>query len=194
LTHQGYLPHFINKPILEILISWKRNHHDSKHLPHPNNHSNPFQAKGYPDIQTRQFLHFLSTQAPYIPIYCLVDFDPDGLGIMSTYKHGSMSLAHQNANLAVSSIEWLGVRSCDILQKDVDKIGLLKLTKRDRRIAMRMLKKDVFGESQWEGEGEWRRELQVMLTLNLKAEIQVLSPDEGGLEGWLDGRLMGKMG
>ena len=44
----------------------------------------------------------------------------------------------------------------------------------------------------FEEEKEWRRELQVMLTLNVKAEIQILSeragggPGRGGLESWLD--------
>jgi len=117
-----------------------------------------------------------------------VDYDPDGLGIMSTYKYGSMALAHENANLAVPSIQWLGVRSCDIVQNDADKIGLLKLTKRDRRIAIRMLEKDMFQEGG--KEGEWRRELQVMLMLNLKAEIQVLSSGDSDLEGLLDTRLL----
>ena len=52
---------------------------------------------------------------------------------------------------------------------------------------MRMLEKDISGE---EGrEKEWRRELQVMLMLNVKAEIQILSSGEG-LERWLDGKLL----
>ncbi|KAG4437979.1 hypothetical protein IFR05_006560 [Cadophora sp. M221] len=140
-------------------------------------------AKGYPDIQTRQFLHLLSTHHPSIPIYALVDFDPDGLGIMSTYKHGSQALSHE-VNLAVPSIQWLGVRSCDFLGKEADARGLLKLTARDRRIALRMLG--------WDGErvDEWRGELQVMLMLNVKAEIQILGNGER-LGEWLDERLMG---
>ncbi|TVY87160.1 Meiotic recombination protein, partial [Lachnellula willkommii] len=72
-------------------------------------------AKGYPDIQTRQFLHHLYTTTPELPILALVDYDPDGLGILSTYKHGSIALAHESG-LAVSSVEWLGVRSCDFLE------------------------------------------------------------------------------
>lgn len=65
---------------------------------------------------------------------------------------------------------------------------MLKLTARDRRIATRMLaKEDVFGE---EGiEPEWRHEVQTMLMLNVKAEIQILGNGEA-LGNWLDGRLM----
>lgn len=117
----------------------------------------------------------------------LVDFDPDGIGIMSTYKYGSMALAHENANLAVPSIRWLGVRSSDVVQDENDKTGLLKLSARDRRIAIRMLEKDIFEEGG--REDEWRRELQVMLVLNRKAEIQILSSGEG-LECWLNVELV----
>jgi meiotic recombination protein SPO11 len=101
---------------------------------------------------------------------------------MSTYKHGSISLAHESASLAVPSIQWLGVRSYDFLQKEEDVQGLLKLTARDRRIAVKMLEKEMFGEEEW-------RELQVMLMLNVKAEIQVLGNGES-LGEWLDGKLL----
>lgn len=116
---------------------------------------------------------------------------------MSTYKHGSVALAHES-NLAVPSIQWLGVRSSDFLQHgngiqnvngeengNEDVAGLLKLTQRDRRIAGKMLEKSMFEE---DGKGEWRRELQIMLALNLKAEIQILGNGER-LGAWLDGKL-----
>ncbi|CAG8972767.1 hypothetical protein HYALB_00006859 [Hymenoscyphus albidus] len=142
-------------------------------------------AKGYPDIQTRQFLHLLSTQHSSPPIFALVDFDPDGLGILSIYKHGSAALAHE-PNLAVPSIQWLGVRSRDFLHEERDLQGLLKMTSRDRRIAGKMLGKKMFEEGGCES--ECRRELQVMLMLNVKAEIQILGNGER-LGGWLDGKL-----
>ncbi|PVH71088.1 DNA topoisomerase IV, alpha subunit [Cadophora sp. DSE1049] len=140
-------------------------------------------AKGYPDLQTRQFLHLLSTHHPNIPIYALVDFDPDGLGIMLTYKHGSQSLSHE-LHLAVPSVQWLGVRSQDFLgggSRD-DARGQLKLSARDRRIALRML------ERYEETDEEWKRELLIMLMLNVKAEIQILGNSEK-LREWLDERL-----
>ncbi|EPE33517.1 DNA topoisomerase IV, alpha subunit [Glarea lozoyensis ATCC 20868] len=143
------------------------------------------EAKGYPDIQTRQFLHLLWAQNPDIPIFALVDFDPDGLGIMSTYKYGSMALSHETINLAVPTIKWLGIRSSDFIADD-DCQGLLRLSARDRRIARKMLEKDMFEEGG--NEIEWRRELQVMLMLNVKAEIQILGNGEK-LSQWLDGKL-----
>lgn len=145
-----------------------------------------YKAKGYPDIQTRQFLHLLSTCHRDIPIFCLVDFDPDGIGIMSTYKYGSVKLHHENHNLIVPSIKWLGVKSADIVSIESSTTArLLRLSCRDRRISCRMLERPEFQEV----ESEWRRELQVMLVLNCKAEIQILSDGGADLRNWLDGKL-----
>ncbi|KAK2623907.1 hypothetical protein QTJ16_006541 [Diplocarpon rosae] len=143
-------------------------------------------AKGYPDIQTRKFLHILSSHYPGIPILALVDFDPDGIGIISTYKYGSQALAHET-NLAVPSIRWLGVQSCDLVGQDQGTQGLLKLSVRDRRIASKMLEK-ANGEDNGVDD-EMKRELQVMLVLNFKAEIQILGNGEK-LGEWLDRRLL----
>ncbi|KAI9725007.1 MAG: hypothetical protein M1812_000283 [Candelaria pacifica] len=151
-------------------------------------------AKGYPDILTRAFLRLLSEQTsavglPKPSIYALVDFDPDGLGILSTYKYGSKKMAHENAQLNVPSIRWIGVRSSDLNSesKTSEEQQLLKLTARDRKKAAKMLETKIIAE---EGlEAEWRGELQVMLMLNVKAETQILSEREGGLETWLDDKL-----
>jgi meiotic recombination protein SPO11 len=104
---------------------------------------------------------------------------------MSTYKHGSMSLAHET-NVTVPSIRWLGVRSCDFLNTETEIQALLNLTARDRRIAVTMLAK-CMGEE--ERDEEWKRELQVMLMLNVKAEIQILGNGEK-LGEWLDKKLL----
>ncbi len=105
---------------------------------------------------------------------------------MSTYKHGSINLAHE-LGLEVPSIQWLGVRSRDFLQSQAEIQRLLKLTSRDRRIAMKMLENNVFGE--YAREQEWRRELQTMLMLNVKAEIQILGNEEK-LRIWLNVQLL----
>lgn len=142
----------------------------------------PFEAKGYPDIQTRQFLHLLSIRFPRIPIFALVDFDPDGIGIMSTYKYGSKALSHET-NITVPSIQWLGIRSSDFTTEDTAQ-GLLTLTKRDRNIAKKMLARQYLETA----DEDWRRELHMMLMLNMKAEIQILG-NEKKLCKWLDSKL-----
>lgn len=162
----------------------------------------PLQAKGYPDVSTRVFLRLLSISSHPLPsIYAMVDFDPDGISIMSTYKHGSANLAHQNANLRCPTICWLGVKSGDLdfrasktglpADDDDDIKGLLKLSKRDRKKAVRMLGQEICEEHGVEQ--EWRRELQVMLMWNVKVEMEILSQRQGGIETWVEDRLCEEM-
>jgi meiotic recombination protein SPO11 len=114
-----------------------------------------------------------------------MDYDPDGLDILSTYKHGSAAFAHEKAELESPCIQWFGLNSQDLgQQKDLHQSqGLLKLSGRDRRKATRMLEREPFTEGG--KESLWRGELQVMLFLNIKAEIQLLEAQVGGLCGWL---------
>ncbi|KAI9839055.1 MAG: hypothetical protein M1837_002273 [Sclerophora amabilis] len=124
-----------------------------------------------------------------ITIYGLADLDPDGLSIMSTYKYGSAALAHENAELNVPSLRWIGVNSSDVYSVDTasEGRGLLSLTQRDRRLARKMLERDVFAESG--PEEEWRRELQIMLFTNLKTEIQVMNEGDVGFDAWLESKI-----
>ena len=95
-----------------------------------------------------------------------------------------MSLAHET-NLAVPWVRWLGVRSCDFLNTENEIQGLLTLTARDRKIALKMLAKSVAEEDR---DDEWKRELQVMLMMNVKAEIQILGNGDA-LAQWIDKKL-----
>ncbi|GLA39277.1 hypothetical protein AnigIFM63309_006614 [Aspergillus niger] len=152
-------------------------------------------GKGYPDLSTRAFVrklfdhsHQLTKQPQF---YALVDGDPDGMAIMATYKYGSVAFAHENRNLNVPGLHWLGLRLADVVA-GADPLGddtLLHLTKRDRKKAIAMLSKNPV----WEADGpepEWRVELQRMLMLNVKAEMEILYDMEGGLTGWLDRKLI----
>jgi meiotic recombination protein SPO11 len=122
----------------------------------------------------------------------MVDFDPDGLSILSTYKHGSLALAHENANHRVPHLQWLGLRSThlDAAMSDVHASQeLMALTKRDRLMARRMLEREAFRECGGEEEDRAassmtspRTELQRMLVLNTKAELQVLDAIPGGVD------------
>ncbi|GME33528.1 Spo11/DNA topoisomerase VI subunit A [Neofusicoccum parvum] len=135
----------------------------------------------------------------YVPIYALVDLDPDGLSIMCTYKYGSKPLAHEGDWTRVPDLEWLGVRSIEafatgniensgLMAASVHQNeGLLHLTLRDRRKATGMLSKQFVNEGGLNH--ELKRELQVMLMLNMKAEIEILESRDGGLASWLMERL-----
>ncbi|GCB19623.1 meiotic recombination protein SPO11 [Aspergillus awamori] len=152
-------------------------------------------GKGYPDLSTRAFVrklfdhsHQLTKQPQF---YALVDGDPDGMAIMATYKYGSVAFAHENRNLNVPGLHWLGLRLADVVA-GADPLGddtLLHLTKRDRKKVIAILSRNPV----WEADGpepEWRVELQRMLMLNLKAEMEILYDMEGGLTGWLDRKLI----
>jgi meiotic recombination protein SPO11 len=162
------------------------------------------QAKGYPDIASRAFLRRVADQVPHIPMYALVDLDPDGIAILSTYKYGSYRLAHEDVApkdtpaLSLPDIRWLGVKShhmCRTPVGDSDTStctmpglqSLMRLTARDRTKAMRMLEWNLCTEDG--PEQEWREELQTMLMLNIKAEMQILGELPGGLVSWLSNQL-----
>lgn len=126
------------------------------------------------------------THSSSLPLFALVDSDPHGLDILSTYRFGSAALSHDSANLAVPRLEWLGVKGTEWDDLGVDRDELLPLSLHDRRKALAMLKREGLP-------AEWRcvalalsrkggtltivvrRELQYMLHLGRKAEIQILA-------------------
>jgi meiotic recombination protein SPO11 len=137
-------------------------------------------------------------------MFALVDLDPDGIAILSTYKYGSYRLAHEGLTpkdtpgLSLPDIHWLGVKRHHISRTPMDNSntdastipelqGLMKLTARDRTKAMRMLEWDLCGVDG--PEQEWRHELQTMLMLNTKAEMQILDELPHGLVPWLSTEL-----
>lgn len=145
-------------------------------------------GKGYPDIATRALLHFMTAPSPQNgfaspPVFCLVDFDPDGLAIMSTYKNGSAALAHENAELCVPQMQWLGLRS-ELLHNERGELhgdqGILALTQRDRRKAASMLQRNVPDAGNTHDIEVWSA-LQTMLMLNTKAELQLLDASPRGM-------------
>lgn len=124
----------------------------------------------------------------------LADSDPDGIAIMSTYKYGSIAQSHENSNLNVPGIEWLGLRTSEVVNgiESTNKDTIIPLSSRDRNKALAMLTRSpIFAEDG--PEPQWRAELQQMLMLNIKAEIEILYERQGGIERWLDKRL-GEMG
>ncbi|KAF2871325.1 Spo11/DNA topoisomerase VI subunit A [Massariosphaeria phaeospora] len=157
-------------------------------------------AKGYPDLASRRFLRQLSDHSPHIPIFAFVDFDPDGIAIMLTYMYGSYRLAHENVThtglpaLNLPDLRWLGVKTHHICHTSAtesitergtlaDTQGLMRLTARDRKKATQMLEWDLCKEDN--PQPKWRTELQAMLVLNIKAEMQILETRPGGIATWL---------
>lgn len=133
---------------------------------------------------------------PQIPIYGLVDYDPHGVRILRTYKYGSLSLGHE-IDADVPNMEWLGIRSLDLQQQDIAGqpwpilSDAICLTETDRKAATGLLREIVWGYDEDSPSSSMLmqcREIQVMLMLNIKAEIQAVD-DHGDLASWLDEKL-----
>lgn len=80
----------------------------------------------------------------------------------------------------------MGVHSNDVKnEREAERHELLALTKRDRSKAKGLLEQNEVREVI---DAEWKRELQVMMMLGIKAEIQVLG-NATKLDQYLDGKL-----
>lgn len=118
-------------------------------------------GKGYPDVVTRELVVRLATAAPEyvprphsdphddtdessssIPIFALVDCDPHGLEILSTYCFGLRALAHEADQLAAPDIQWLGLKLDDAGKEGIGRDKLLPLKSTDRLKAHALLKRD----------------------------------------------------
>ncbi|KAK1537881.1 type IIB DNA topoisomerase, partial [Colletotrichum paranaense] len=161
-------------------------------------------GKGYPDLNTKQFVHLLHTAKPELPIFALVDFDCYGIAIMRCYSYGTRGHAHEKAT-TVPSMQWLGIKSDDLAfrQDATPRHGpdingsqrrpcaslfdsTSSLTLRDRTRAINTIKE--IEEDGTENDQDCRRELQVMLFLGIKAEIQAVD-NAGDMSRWLDEHL-----
>ncbi|KAH6966196.1 Spo11/DNA topoisomerase VI subunit A [Fusarium venenatum] len=164
-------------------------------------------AKGYPDLTTRSFLNFVSTRYPQLPILGLFDYDPDGVKIRRCYQYGSDRLSHE-ADLGTETLEWLGIKSTHLFrdytgdsvaatlsqssQSSITSTSCRNpvsyMSARERNTAISTLKK-IFNPSHNETEvSETKHELQLMLVLGVKAEIEWLD-ESGDLFSWLDGEI-----
>lgn len=153
-------------------------------------------GKGYPDVATREVVRLLAEAGKgggSLEVFALVDMDPHGVEILATYRFGSVAMAWENHRLAVEKAEWLGVKSGDLVDAvarsggDGQVEGVARLTARDRKKAVGML-----GKAWMQVVPEWRSELQKMLFLNIKAEIEMVSGV--GVKEWVEEKIAARMG
>lgn len=161
-------------------------------------------AKGYPDLTTRSFLNLVSTRYPQLPILGLFDFDPDGVKIMRCYRYGSDRLSHE-ADLGTETLQWLGIKSTQLFRDYAGDSATITpsqsspssitstscrnpvsyMSARERTAAISTLKKVVHPSHLGTEVSETKHELQLMLVLGVKAEIEWLD-ESGDLFSWLD--------
>ncbi|XP_057465265.1 meiotic recombination protein SPO11-1 isoform X2 [Actinidia eriantha] len=127
-------------------------------------------GRGYPDVPTRRFLRLLIEKLS-LPVYCLVDCDPYGFDILTTYRFGSMQMAYDAKFLRVPEIHWLGAFPSDSEKYGLPHQCLLPLTAEDKsRIEAMLLRCYLQQEVP-----HWRLELELLLQRGVKFEIEALS-------------------
>ncbi|XP_073316001.1 meiotic recombination protein SPO11-2 [Primulina huaijiensis] len=122
-------------------------------------------AKGYPDIATRMLLHRMSREFSELPILGLVDWNPAGLAILCTFKHGSIGMGLEAYRYACN-IKWLGLRKNDIEQLIPDE-SLIQLKTRDHQIAKSLANSEILLD-------KYKEELAMMVQSGHRAEIEAL--------------------
>lgn len=101
-------------------------------------------AKGYPDVNTREFLMRLRAEHSEIPMYALVDADPHGLDIYEKYRTSLMNLPGEGlqllgltlADLQISPALHRGINPAHLSIQE----HMLPLTTVDERKAHSMLR------------------------------------------------------
>ena len=168
-------------------------------------------------MTTKSFLCYLNEAQSRLPVFTLVDFDPDGLNIYRCYRYGSRGL--KAFSQPCTNMQWLGIKSFHLLQfhnmscelsnemnpSDSQSHGssqtprpsiastncrdpISPLTNRDRKHALATLQRHSATSGMSLDASELRHELQVMLMMGVKSEIQWL--DDGGvMTDWLDNQV-----
>ncbi|KAK3199974.1 hypothetical protein Dsin_023389 [Dipteronia sinensis] len=145
-------------------------------------------GRGYPDIPTRRFLRLL-IETLCLPTYCLVDCDPYGFDILTTYRFvmppmhflfhphdldlfpaSLKQMAYDAKFLRVPEICWLGAFPSDIEKYDLPQQCLLPLTA-EGETTIRKEPKQCYLDAICKE----RLELELMLQRGVKFELEALS-------------------
>ena len=170
---------------------------------------------------TCSFLRFIHGHDDRVPILVLVDWDPDGVNIFRCYRDGISGQIPHNSTavywLGIKNeqvhdlgatkpgslgLEEEGEQGSQPTQSTIDSRTSLSstacrdpvnhLTLRDRKLAIGMLRRLEDSSQEDDQSVEMRRELQIILCMGIKAEIQWLD-ESGNLTGWLDQQISSVM-
>ncbi|MHA1930488.1 MAG: helix-hairpin-helix domain-containing protein [Candidatus Thorarchaeota archaeon] len=126
-------------------------------------------GKGSGDIATRAFLKMLVKELE-IPAFALVDSDPYGHYIYSVFLRGSKRLSYESPFIATPDLKLLGVLSRDLDAFNVPKSVRIPMEPTDIKRVKEMLKEPFVRKNK-----EWVTDLELMLKLKEKAEIQAFA-------------------
>jgi len=126
-------------------------------------------GKGSGDIATRAFLKILVKELE-IPAFALVDSDPYGHYIYSVFLRGSKRLSYESPFIATPELKLLGVLTRDLDEYKIPKAVRIPMTPADVKRVKDMLKEPFVQKNK-----PWVEDLQLMLKMKEKAEIQAFA-------------------
>ncbi|MFX1579761.1 MAG: helix-hairpin-helix domain-containing protein [Promethearchaeota archaeon] len=126
-------------------------------------------GKGTGDIATRAFLKMLVKELE-IPAFALVDSDPYGHYIYSVFLRGSKRLSYESPFIATPELKLLGVLSRDLDEYRIPKAVRIPMQPADIKRVKDMLKEPFVKRNK-----PWVEDLELMLRLKEKAEIQAFA-------------------
>ncbi len=129
---------------------------------------------GYPPLSVRSLLKTVKTTLQ-LPVLGLFDYNPHGLRILLTYKHGSTRMGMEGHAYTVD-VKWLGVHYDDIMTNEhstvprVDPSSLQPWSDTDQRVFAGVRARVERTETP-----PYLREVRLMERLKLKAETESLN-------------------
>lgn len=125
---------------------------------------------GYPPLSVRMVVRQLEEQLR-LPILGLFDYNPHGLRILLTYKHGSAFMGTE-AHAYTADIKWLGVHHDDLFNSDgaVPQSSLQSWCLSDQRVFS-----GITAAIDRMGDTLYVREVRLMAEKKVKAEIEALN-------------------
>lgn len=124
---------------------------------------------GQPPRGVRRLLQRFNQELK-LPIICLLDCDPWGHYIYSVIKQGSISLAFESSRLAIPDAKFLGVRSKDFKECNLNDAVKIDMNDNDIKRA-----KEIAAYPWFEGHKGWKREIDLMLSNGFKMEVEALA-------------------
>ena len=125
-------------------------------------------GKGQPARGCRRLINRLHNELK-LPVYVLTDADAWGYYIYSVIKQGSINLSFLSDRLGTPKARFIGLTTKDVDEFGIPKNVTIKLNKGDIKRANDMMK------YVWFKPKEWQEELQNMLNVNYKLELEALS-------------------
>ncbi|XP_021759453.1 meiotic recombination protein SPO11-1-like [Chenopodium quinoa] len=124
---------------------------------------------GQPDYDTRVFFRTVSDTFDTLPVFCLVDFNPWGIGIFRSYKCSSYQLTHVSNHLTVGRMQFLGLTYTNITSSGITNDYFTSMSEVDRKCALGIQDEEWISNEKQVAENNGHH-----LEMGLKVDIEVI--------------------